>query len=286
MTTGIDIQELEGLADPTIIEELDLEAVITAMRDDLVARFPAIAGVVDLESEPSRKLIEVFAYRETLIRARINDAIRASLLAYANGPDLDHLAAFYDLTRMVDEDDARFRERVVLAIRGRSPGGTAPRYEAVAMEADIRVANAVAYTLDKDPTVRVAVMSTDNGGVASAALLATVQAALDAPAVRMVNDTIVAEAGVTITQPVEANVWFLPSAAATLADDLPALLSDAWTKENDLGFDMTRSWLTARLMVPGVQRVEIVTPAADVVVPPYQSIAMGAVTINDMGQGF
>ena len=34
------------------------------MRDDLVERFPLIAGVIDLKSEPARKLIEAFAYRE------------------------------------------------------------------------------------------------------------------------------------------------------------------------------------------------------------------------------
>lgn len=74
---------LSGLTPPDIIERLDYEAIVTEMRDDLVARFPAIVGVIDLESEPARKLIEVFAYRELILRGRINDAARSVILASA-----------------------------------------------------------------------------------------------------------------------------------------------------------------------------------------------------------
>jgi len=52
---------LSGLTPPDVIETLDYEAIVREMRDDLVARFPDIAGVIDLESEPARKLIEAFA---------------------------------------------------------------------------------------------------------------------------------------------------------------------------------------------------------------------------------
>ena len=54
--------DLSGLVPPDIVETLDYEAIVKAMRDDLVERFPLIAGVIDLESEPARKLIEAFAY--------------------------------------------------------------------------------------------------------------------------------------------------------------------------------------------------------------------------------
>ena len=39
---------LSGLTPPDIIETLDYEAIVKDMRDDLVARFPLIAGVIDL----------------------------------------------------------------------------------------------------------------------------------------------------------------------------------------------------------------------------------------------
>lgn len=115
---------LSGLTPLDVIETLDFEAIVTEMRDDLVARFQAIAGVIDLESEHARKLIEAFAYREMLLRARINDAARSVLLASAYGSNLDHLAALFATQRMqiedatdvlVAEDDDRLRRRVKLA---------------------------------------------------------------------------------------------------------------------------------------------------------------------------
>ena len=49
---------------------------------------------------------------------------------------------------------------------------------------------------------------------------------------------------------------------------------------------MTTSWLTSRLMVSGVQNVEIVGPIIDVEVPPFRSLAMGEVTIIDEGRDY
>jgi phage-related baseplate assembly protein len=64
--------DLSSLPAPGVIEELDFEVILRAMRDDLVARFPPIAPVIDLQSEPARKLLEVCAYRELLLRQRVN----------------------------------------------------------------------------------------------------------------------------------------------------------------------------------------------------------------------
>ena len=47
--------DLSSLPAPGVIEELDFEVILRAMRDDLVARFPPIAPVIDLQSEPARK---------------------------------------------------------------------------------------------------------------------------------------------------------------------------------------------------------------------------------------
>ena len=77
-------------------------------------------------------MLEAAAYRETLLRARVNDAARANLLSFAATTDLDHLAGFYDVVRLDGETDAALRERVVLAIQGRSAAGPEERYAAVA----------------------------------------------------------------------------------------------------------------------------------------------------------
>lgn len=281
MATLININELPA---PDVIEELDFEAILAAASADLVARFPAIAGVIGLESEPARKLLEVASFREMLTRARINDAARANLLAFAGGGDLDQLAAFYGVTRLSGESDVRLRSRVILAIAGRSTGGTAARYRFVAMTASVDVKDAIVYQSGVSPVVNVAVLSYAETGIPSPAVLAAVEAAMNARDVRMVNDTIVVRSAVTQTVAVTADVWLLPFAEFSSFDGLEAALRAAFAEEAGLGFDLTRAWLTARLMQPGVQRVEIIAPAADVPAEGFNALALGAVTLTYRGR--
>jgi len=278
--------DLSVLPTPEIIETVDYEVIVTAMRNDLVARFPAIAGVIDLESEPARKLIEVFAYREMLLRARANDAARANLLAYANGADLDHLAAWYDVTRLANEADAQLRTRIILAIRGRSTGGTEPRYRSVALSASIRVADAVVWRDGLTPVVRCAIYATDNNGVPDAGLLAAVTEHLTAPDVRMVNDTIVVSAAVQKVQNITAQLTLLPTTSESILADIEAALRADWLAERRLGFDMTLSWITSRLMRAGIYKAAITVPAADVIAAPSEAISIGTVTLTVAGRDF
>ncbi len=286
MVYGIGADTLAGLPKPVVIDEFDIETILTATRNRLVALYPDIEAVIDLETELSRMNIEVTAYREGLIRGAINDAARASLLAFAQSGDLDHLAAFYDVPRMAEEDDARLKARVILAIQGRSTGGTAPRYRFIAMSSDVRVADAIAWVEGKNPMVNIAVFSTDAGGVADQALLDIVSLAVNAKEVRMVNDTFAIVSAVSQSIDIEVDVWMLPAAPAETLAGLEAGLRTAHNAENGLGFDLTSAWIVSRLMVPGVQRVEVKLPLVDVVVEPNTAVTIGTVTINDKGRAY
>ena len=276
--------DIEGLPAPQVIQEIDFEAMLAEAVADMVARFPAISGVIALESEPARKLLEVGAFRETLMRARVNDAARSQLLAFATAADLDHLAAFYDVTRLTGETDSALRARTILAIAGRSPGGTAERYRYVALSASADVRDAIVWRDALTPTVNVAIYSYDPGGVASATLLDAVSAALNAPAVRLVNDTIAVRSAVTTTVNVAASVYLLPETPKSVFSGLEAALRAAFTAEAGLGFNLTQSWLVARLMRPGVQRVVLSAPAADVAVAQYEAVALGTINLTFAGR--
>lgn len=281
---SITANTVASLPPPQVIEELDFEAILAASVADLVARFPAIAGVIQLESEPARKLLEVDAYREVLTRARVNDAARSQLLAFAMGSDLDHLAAFYDVVRMTGEDDERLRSRTILAIAGRSPGGTAERYRFVALSSSLDVRDAIVWRDASSPVVNVAIFSTAVSGVAPPALITAVEAALNAQNVRMVNDTLSVRSAVTQVRNITANVWLLPDTPLAVFDGLEANLRADFAAEAGLGFDLTRAWLTARLMRTGVQRVEIVAPLTDVPVLPFEAVALGNISLTYRGR--
>ncbi|MCZ8101548.1 MAG: baseplate J/gp47 family protein [Burkholderiales bacterium] len=299
MAEDTTVYDLTGFPRPEAIQEISAEAIVSEMSTDLVARFPAMNGVVGLESEPSTKNIEVNAFRETLVRARINDAVRANLLAYATGADLDHLAVFYDVIRMTGEADDRLRLRTILAIQGRSPGGTEPRYRKIALDSSLRVADAKVYTVGTSPIVRFAIFAADNNGVADAPLLEIVRAAVNAPDKRMVSDTLLVQAAVFATVNIVADIWLLPETPDTLItpvtptvanpfgdSPLASSLRLSWQTEGGLGFDLNREWITARLMVPGIQRAVPTSPAVNQIADPQNAIAIGTITLVNRGRAF
>ena len=91
--------DLSQLAPPNVVEALDFESIFASMLADLRARDSAFTALV--ESDPAYKILEVAAYRELLIRQRVNDAAKAVMVAYAAGADLDQIAANYDVARLL-----------------------------------------------------------------------------------------------------------------------------------------------------------------------------------------
>ncbi|HGL9528168.1 TPA: baseplate protein, partial [Neisseria gonorrhoeae] len=91
---------LSQLPAPAAIEETDFEGIFARKKAALTALCPesireTVAQTLELESEPLTIDLQQQAYQELLVRNRINEAVKANLLAYAQGSDLDHIAAQY-----------------------------------------------------------------------------------------------------------------------------------------------------------------------------------------------
>lgn len=283
------INDLAALPTPEVIQSLDAESILTRRKDKFLSICSARGipyDVSTLESDPAIALLEEGSYEDLILRALGNDIARQRYLYYASGAALDHMAAFYDVVRLSGETDDRLKLRVILAVQGRSTGGTAARYRFITLSVSTRVADAVVYRDGLSPVVNVAVFAADNNGVADATLLAQVAAALNADDVRMVNDTISVRSAVIQVVNVAANVWLLPNTTSAILDTVAADLPATWIAESGLGRDLTISWLISKIMVAGVQRVEITAPAATVVMPPYQAVRIGTVTLTNMGRDY
>lgn len=280
---------------PIVIEELDS----TVIESRQIAKFKEIWATVRianpdmpaydvelLETDPARISIQAETFRETLVRGRINDAMQAYMLPFARGADLDMLAWWYGVSRMAGELDERLRRRVVLAIQGRSTGGTAARYRSIAMEADLRVEDCVVYTVGRSPVVHVAVFSTETDGVASPGLLAIVDSALHRDDVIMVSDTIEVASAVRNVVDVTADVWLLPDADAATLARMETALRSAWLSAQALGRDFTCAWWVSKLMIDGVHKVTPVAPLIDVENPFNHASAIGTVTLNLKGRSY
>ena len=277
--------ELALLPKPQVIEELSFEAVLAQMQADLVVRYPDIAPILELESSVANTILEGAAYRETLLRARINDAARANLVAYATGSDLDHAGADASppVSRMTGEDDDRFRTRILLTTMARNVGSE-QRYRLVALNTDLSVKDAIAYRVGRSPTVNVALLSTASDGVASAGLITAVAATFALPENHLVNGDVNVLSAVTSVVNVAAALTLIPNVPSSVLAGIEASLRAAWLAEGGLGRDLTVDWVKARLMAtPSVYKAVVSLPVADVIVPPFQAASIGTVTLTIAG---
>lgn len=273
--------DFSSLPAPEIIEPLDFETILGEMIADLQARDPSYTEI--LESDPGVKILEVAAARELILRQRMNDALRATLLRYAAGADLDNLAAFYGVTRLEDETDEAVRTRTIERIMGSSTAGGAAWYRSAALSASPLVKDAAVSSPDPG-LVLVSILSSQGDGTPSSGLLSTVNTAMQSDSVRVITDTLTV-AGATInTVPVTAQVYLYPETPIEVFNGLQAGLTAAFTAASGLGWDVTRSWLTAQLHPAGVQRVVLTSPAADVVCSSSQAPALGAITLTMAGR--
>ena len=178
---------LEELGTPSVVEELSLNEILNQMKAKFVEIAPEFTAYV--ESDPLIKLMEVAAYRELLLRQRINQAAKANLLAFATGTDLDSLASFYGLTRKDGETDEEFRKRIQAKIEGWSSAGSKAAYKFHALNSDSRVKEVNADS-PVPGLVRIAILSKENGGVVSEDLLKSVNDYMQREDIRVLTDTV------------------------------------------------------------------------------------------------
>lgn len=291
--TSIDLSRLPA---PDVIEQLDYPSIVNAARTQMLALWPPFSATV--ESDPLQKLIELFAYRELLLRAEFNDRARGCMVAFAMGPDLDHLAALLGAYRLelepadpvagtpaVMESDAEFRRRVILAPEAYSVAGPEGAYvwHALSASGDVLDASATSPT---PGAVLVTVLSREGNGTALTPLLALVEARVSADDVRPLTDHVtVQSASITpFTVVAEIETFAGPDSAIVL-NEARAKLDAYLASSHRLGRDLVRSGIFASLHVEGVSRVNVIQPAADIVFDRTQAGYCTAVTLTHAGTG-
>lgn len=266
----------DNIPPPRIIEELDFELILEGALVNLQDRDPSYSEI--LESDPGVKVLEVGAYREVLMRARVNDALRGTLVRFAQGADLDNIASNYQVERLPGETDDQLRLRTTERIRGSSAAGSESWYRYHALTADVDIAE-IGVTSPAPGYVEIAVLSQVGDGTPSEVMLEAVEAAVNNSSVRVVTDFLTVAPASIITVPVTATIYLLPEAPISVFDSLAATLQTAFAAEAGLGWDVTPSWIIAQLQAEGVQRVELAAPAGVVVCDSRTAPALGTVSL-------
>jgi phage-related baseplate assembly protein len=283
--------DLSQLPAPDVVEALDYETLLAERKATLISLYPAeqqaaITRTLALESEPLVKLLQENAYRELILRQRINEAAKANMVAWATGADLDQLGANNGVTRLtlraadsstlpptaaVMESDDNFRMRIAAAFEGLSVAGPSGAYEYHAKSADGRIAD-VSATSPAPAEVVITVLSREGDGTAPADLLAIVANALNDEDVRPVADRVSVQAAAIVDYRVDATLFLYPGPEAEpIRAAAEAKLLAFINAQSRLGRDIRQSALYAALHVEGVQRVELAQPTADVVLDKTQA---------------
>lgn len=288
--------DLSSLPAPEVVETLVFEAIVTDLKADFVARHPAAADVIDLESEPVVKLIETFAYRELLLRARYNDEARALLLAFATGSDLDHLGTtYYDEARLVVtpanptaipptaavmESNDDYRNRLALKPESWSVAGPrdAFKYHAISASGQIKDAS---VTSPEGGTTQIYVLTRTGTGIPDSGLLATVTGAVNGETVRPLSEEVIVSAPTIVNYALNIDLTLFAGPSTELVTAAVQAALAAYAAANHrLGNDIIKSAIDAAAHVAGVKKVVINSPVADVVCTVSQAPWCTGITVS------
>lgn len=167
---GINLALLPPL---TVIKQLSHEEIVQA-----------VAKAAGLENaspaDPAFRVALACAYRELMVRQDSNEQARGLLLAFAVGPQLDHLGVTYyrhpdgsPVLRLTEEKDEAYRQRLQNSAEGLSVAGPDGAYEFGARSAHPDVKDAKVFS-PAPVVVELSILSRQGDGTPSPELLKAV----------------------------------------------------------------------------------------------------------------
>lgn len=292
--------DLSQLTPPDIIEALDYEAILADCKAYLISIYPDAASMLELESEPLVKALEVQAYRELLLRARYNDEARALLLAFSTGTDLDHIGiTYYDgeerlLVSAGDPDaippieevwelDDDYRQRLALKPESYSVAGPTGAFRFHALSAHGQV-KSVGITSPIGGTTAVYVLSRTGNGTPSAEILTAVETRLNAEGIRPLSEEVLVSAAIVVEYSIDIDLYVFPGATSeTLLAQAQTALEKYTAAYHAVEADIEPTAVSAAAFTAGVKRTVVNSPAAAIVNDETQAAYCTGITLRIAG---
>jgi len=156
------------LTAPDVVQVLDVETVIAEYEQAMIELWPEWTGAGN-RNDPLQRLVMLAAFLRLWQTAAINDAARASMVAWARKNDLEHLAANVGAARLLFEpgdpssnppkppefesDDA-LRQRAVIAPSAFNTAGAGAAYKFLALSAGATPSRVTVSRHENTVTVR------------------------------------------------------------------------------------------------------------------------------------
>ena len=299
--------DLSRLPPPTLLP-VNYESALSERKATLKQLFD-LAGIeydlADLETDPGMIIEQADNYRELLRVAAFNDVYKQTLLAYALGANLDHLAAtLFGVFRLSNEGDERFRRRVQLEAENKS-GGRLGGYVAECLKASLEVADVGAWfdgSNPLQPTVRLALMGPVAGqwkaqdptepsvikwiwdganGIASSELIALVQSHIAREDVKQATDIIQVSSVSIIEAAWDVTIYHRRGPdPAMLRGNAIAALAALRAERRVPHRDLPNEAAIAAATVGGVERAVVNLSVAGVVADHGQLVHVTAITVR------
>ncbi|WP_020185954.1 baseplate J/gp47 family protein [Methylopila sp. 73B] len=290
--------DLSQLAAPQVVETLSYEAIYAELKADFLARWAILRAAdptlpvidaLDLETDLLAAIFQAAAFQVLVVRARVNFAAQSVMVAFATGADLDHLGAGFGVTRLivtpatadaaaVMESDTRLRRRIQLAPEAYGAAGSEGAYVFHTLTAEPGLSDVTA--IQGGPGAVTVTVLDAAAATPSAATLSRVRAALSSDRVRPLTDVVTVRAPTLKPAEIEATLTLYPGpAAGPVLAEAKAKLAAFLVENRKLGRDLTRSAITAKLHVEGVQSIALTRPSADVDTGPADLVVVTAVNV-------
>ncbi len=243
-----------------VVQQVDYQAIV----DDIAQR----AALENANpSDPAYRVALAAAYREMMLRQDANEMCLGVMLAFAKGPQLDHLGVTYyrhpdglPVLRLENEQDEAFQARLQQSPEGLSVAGPddAYKFHARSASADVK-----AVDVNSPAPVQMDVYILAQTGIPDQSLLDLVEAYLWPR--RPVTDQVTVKAAELVNYTVTATLYMKPGpdgdiALATAQERLNVYVE----QRRILKGEVNESSVHWALTVEGIERVAL-TDWADIV---------------------
>ncbi|ORE90548.1 Baseplate assembly protein J [Stappia sp. 22II-S9-Z10] len=275
--------DFANLTPPDAIAPLDFEVIYEARKarflelwEDARLLNPDLPDydTLVLNTDPVAIILQENAYREVVLRQLVNDRYLLSVLPFSFGDGLDVLGAHYSVTRETGETDDRFRRRIQLAHEAQSTCGPAGAYVFHALAAEPALTDAFVRS-PRPGHVEITCRVAGADPRPTSAQLQAVLAYISAEGRKPLTDTVSVRAP-SITRSTIVATLTVPAGAARASMMATARARlDAVLAKNLAGMDapLYRSAIISALHAEGVQSVNLIEPAADLL-PPADEVGL------------
>lgn len=267
---------ISRLPEPDVVLQVEYDEIVK----DIVTR----ASLDNASpSDPSYRIALAAAYREMFLRQDSNEQARGLMLAYARGPQLDHLGFTYyrnsdgqPVLRLDDETDDAYRSRMQLSPEGLSVAGPdgAYIYHALSASPDVKAAS-----VNSPAPVQVDVYILAQAGLPTQSLLTQVDAYLWPR--RPFTDEVTVKAATLIDFTVNATLFVKSGPSSDVAIETARSRLESYLEENrKLGGNIRQSSVHWALTVEGIEHV-ILDGWQDIVALSHEAPNCVGITITE-----